>query len=142
MVGPRTPFAQDPIFDYSYDSADDWQEDEGGDDVDEPEAVEEVETEESEEEEGEFDDWLDDSEEAEVDFKGGDDSIPAIPRLDQARLPMKVVKKAKEKEVKKVVKVTPWHRGPVWEKRIGEEITDMGELRLQLLNGEHFFGKD
>lgn len=133
VVGPRTPFAQDPLFDYSYDSADDWQEDEGGEDVDEPGEVAEVDDEDTEEEEGEFDDWLDDSED--VDFVAADDvSIPDVPKLDQGRLPMKVVKKTQE--VKKIVKVTPWFKGPVWENRIGEKLDVVGDFRLQLLNGE------
>ncbi|KAK4683630.1 hypothetical protein P7C73_g6605, partial [Tremellales sp. Uapishka_1] len=129
VVGPRTPFAQDPIFDYSYDSGDEWQDDEGGedvDDIDRPKSDEEVEDE--DEEEGEFDDWLDDSDDMVVDEDG---DVPMA--MEQARLPMKVVKKT-EKVSKRVVKVTPYWKGPVWEDEIGHGTEGLETYRIQLLN--------
>ncbi|WVQ93405.1 hypothetical protein IAU59_000475 [Kwoniella sp. CBS 9459] len=137
VVGPRTPFAQDPIFDYSYDSGDDWQDDEGGEDVDDfgenPEAREAEEDDEDDEDEGEFDDWLDDSED--VEFTPAEGEAPGLGVMDQSRLPMKVVKKSREAPPKKVVKLTPTWKGPVWESRIGEEGTDgLDGYRIQLLN--------
>ncbi|WVF65764.1 hypothetical protein IAT40_000498 [Kwoniella sp. CBS 6097] len=139
VVGPRTPFAQDPIFDYSYDSGDDWQDDEGGEDVDDfgenKEAREDEEDEEDDEDEGEFDDWLDDSEDVEFTPAEGEAQAQPLGGMDQSRLPMKVVKKTREAPPKKVVKLTPTWKGPVWESRIGEEGTDGLEgYRIQLLN--------
>ena len=148
VVGPRTPFAQDPMFDYTYDSGDDWQDDEGGEDVDDNANLEpEEQDEEDDVEEGEFDDWLDDSDDV-VAGEGDGTPVPAAIPVDgdadapilissggeQPRLPMKVVKK-REVQPKRVVKVVPTWRGPLWENRIGEGNEGMEGYRLQLLNG-------
>ncbi len=127
-VGPRTPFAQDPVFDYSYDSGDDWQEeDEGGDDVDEP--VEDGDDEAPTEDEGEFDDWLDDAEDP-LFSKGADSDVtmadPSHPASPKKRVP-----------IKRITKLTPTWTGPVWEKVIAEPTEGLDEYRIQLLNGEH-----
>ncbi|WVQ74587.1 hypothetical protein IAR50_004188 [Cryptococcus sp. DSM 104548] len=140
LVGPRTPFAQDPIFDYSIDSGDEWEEDEGGEDVDDfsgnGEKAEE-EDDEDEEEEGEFDDWLDDSEQ--VDGESGPPPSEVIDVDDPMGLvskgpaPAKVVKK--KEPVKRIVKLVPTWTGPVWETEIGEKGTEgLESYRIQLLN--------
>ncbi len=140
-VGPRTPFAQDPTLEYSYDSGDDWQDDEGGDDVDDFDELAGQDEEEGEDEsEGEFDDWLDDVEDVPyVPPEGdGDAIVPsavAPPVMEQGRLPMKVVKKTRELP-KRVMKVTPYWKGPMWEKRIGDGAEGMEGFRLQVLNGQ------
>lgn len=142
-VGPRTPFAQDPVFDYTYDSGDDWEEDEGGEDVDDyggeakPDEEEDAENEDDDEED-EFDDWLDDSEDAgyapmPVDNDDDDPFLHAGPSSRQERLPINPIKKADKP--RKIVKVTPWFRGPIWEEEIGKS-TELSEYRVQLLNGE------
>lgn len=139
VVGARTPFAQDPLFDYSYDSGDDWQEEEGGDDVDDPEAEAELSDAESDNEsEGEFDDWLDDEDEAMM--TGEEDNVSVTGPVDkgdkggtQTKLGMKQA--VKRDKVKKVVKLAPFVKGPCWEDNLGE--TDgMDVYRIQLLNGE------
>lgn len=136
VVGPRTPFAQDPIFDYSYDSGDDWQDDDEGEDVDNfggEKNLEEEDEDEDEEDEGEFDDWLDDSEDVEA-------AQPDSMDVDDAREPEKLsrgVKKLKEQPIKRIVKLVPTWKGPVWENRIGEKGTEgLESYRIQLLNGE------
>lgn len=140
-VGPRTPFAQDPIFDYTYDSGDDWEEDEGGEDVDDfgeakPEEEESVDGEEDEEDD-EFADWLDDEDDAGyAPMPVDDDDDPllhAAPTSRQERLPVNPIKKTDKP--RKIVKVTPWFRGPIWEDEIGKQ-SEFAEYRLQLLNGE------
>ncbi|ODN76691.1 hypothetical protein L202_05326 [Cryptococcus amylolentus CBS 6039] len=138
LVGPRTPFAQDPVFDYSIDSGDEWEEDEGGEDVDDfgggGEKAEE-EDDDEDEEEGEFDDWLDDSEQVE--------SEPPPPEVIDVDDPMGSVSKlpapakvAKKKEpVKRIVKLVPTWKGPLWETKIGEKGTEgLESYRIQLLN--------
>ena len=135
-VGPRTPFAQDPALDYTYDSGDDWQDDEGGEDVDDfGEGAAEPEDEGEDESEGEFDDWLDDSEDGGYVPAEGDEEIqPIPPSEEQSKLPMKVVKK---RDVpRKVVKLTPVWRGPMWESKVGEGSDGMESYRLHLLNGK------
>lgn len=143
VVGPRTPFAQDPLLDYSYDSGDDWEDEEGGDDVDGAEAAEnqpEEEDEEEEDSEGEFDDWLDDSEDAGYDPANAmevDEDGSADRALEQGRLAMKVTaKKQKEAPPKKVVKLVPSWKGPEWEPQFGSGTEGMEQYRLQLLNGK------
>ncbi|ORY24369.1 hypothetical protein BCR39DRAFT_546875 [Naematelia encephala] len=136
-VGPRTPFAQDPTFDYSYDSGDEWQDDEGGDDVDEADVASATSDVEDDQTEGEFDDWLDDSEDAVYAPPPADldDDMPLqlTNGMDQPRLNMKVVKKSREVP-KRVVKVTPYWKGPVWESKLGEGTEGMEAYRIQLLN--------
>ncbi|ORX36523.1 hypothetical protein BD324DRAFT_629227 [Kockovaella imperatae] len=142
-VGARTPFAQDPALDYSYDSGDEWQDDDGGEDVDDfgegRAGSGDDEDDEGGEEEDEFDDWLDDSEE--VGFaRPGDRSISGSPEpleigpsgAEQTKLPRQVVKS--RQVPKKVVKLTPSWRGPMWESEIGSGFSGMTEYRLQLLN--------
>lgn len=136
VVGPRTPFAQDPIFDYSYDSGDEWQDDDEGEDVDNfggEKNLEEEEEEEDEEDEGEFDDWLDDTEDVEA-------AQPDLMDVDDAPMPEKLskgIKKLKEQPIKRIVKLVPTWKGPIWENRIGEEGTEgLESYRIQLLNGE------
>ena len=140
-VGGRTPFAQDPALDYGYDSAEDWVDDEGGEDVDDfgeaPAGSGDEEDEGEGEEEDEFDDWLDDSED--VGFTRPEDgssegSPEPAPLAEQSKLPQQVVKS--RPVPKKLVKLKPFFRGPMWEETIGEGSSGMQEYRLQLLNGE------
>ncbi|OXC70299.1 hypothetical protein AYX13_01211 [Cryptococcus neoformans] len=134
VVGPRTPFAQDPIFDYSYDSGDDWQDDDEGEDVDNfggEKNLEEEDEDEDEEDEGEFDDWLDDSEDVEA---AQPDSMDVDDALEPEKL-SRGVKKLKEQPIKRIVKLVPTWKGPVWENRIGEKGTEgLESYRIQLLN--------
>jgi len=136
VVGPRTPLAQDPALDYSYDSSDDWQDDEGGEDVDDfGETAEADPDEEEDESEGEFDDWLDDEEDVVAVPMDLDDDIIPLTGLssEQSKLPMKVVKKTQVP--KKVVKLTPRCDGPFWEEQIGKGFEGFEGYQLQLLNG-------
>ena len=87
------------------------------------------------EDEGEFDDWLDDSEDTGYAPAAVDDEPIEVPKLDQSLLPMKVVKKSREAP-KKVVKITPYWRGPEWETKFGAGTEGMEPYRLQLINGE------
>lgn len=110
VVGPRTPFAQDPIFDYSYDSGDDWQDDDEGEDVDNfggEKNLEEEDEDEDEEDEGEFDDWLDDSEDVEA-------AQPDSMDVDDAPEPEKLsrgVKNSRSNQSKGLLNLCPPGRG-------------------------------
>lgn len=134
VVGPRTPFAQDPIFEYGYDSDEEWEE-AGGDDVDEQPKDDAPEDEEEfgSEEEGEFDDWLDDSEDVVMASPASED-IQLLEADGTPAVVKPVVKK--ERVVKRVQKLPVIVKGPVWETQIGEEGDDgLGAFRIQLLNG-------
>jgi hypothetical protein len=144
VVGPRTPFQCDPLFDYSYDSGDDWMDEEGGDDVNDqdPEAEGDEDNSGSEEED-EFDDWLDDTEDAlfgpdadgDVPMVGGRATdLPNAPSVPNA--PDDLVAKRKI-PVKRIAKLVQDCLGPFWENEIGKHPKDDWNLyRIKLLNGE------
>jgi hypothetical protein len=131
VVGPRTPLAQDPIFDYSYDSGDDWQEEEGGEDLDDAgEAQAEPDDADSDmAEDDEFDDWLDDTEDAALQYDDGD--VPMGPASPTRR----EVKPTKKLVPKRITKLTPTAQGPFWEDSIGDAHDIVKDYRIQLLNG-------
>ncbi|KAL1406406.1 hypothetical protein Q8F55_008105 [Vanrija albida] len=135
VVGPRTPFAQDPIFDYSYDSGDDWQDDEGGDDVDDAGegAVDDGELS-SDEDDGEFDDWLDD--EDDIVFQDNEVDAPAVSPKRAASPTLNVLQPKRPRTLvpKRVTKLQPTWVGPVWEERIAEPVEATETYRIQLLN--------
>lgn len=137
VVGPRTPFAQDPIFDYSYDSGDDWQDDEGGDDVDDAgEAAPDEAEMSSDEDDGEFDDWLDD--EDDILFQDTEADAPAAVSPKRAPSPTLNVLQPKRPRTlvpKRVAKLQPTWVGPVWEQQIAEPVEATETYRIQLLNG-------
>lgn len=136
VVGPRTPFGQDPIFDYSYDSGDEWQDDEGGDDVDDFGEGEPEEAVSDDGDDGEFDDWLDDADD--LLFKDDGDVPMPSPSKPSPLNPIKQTEKEKKKPrhlvPKRVTKLTPYWRGPVWEQKIAEPTDGFEEYRIQLLN--------
>jgi len=136
VVGPRTPFQQDPLFDYSYDSGDDWMEDEGGEDVDEGDPDAEADEDVSEDdEEGEFDDWLDNTEDQL--FKP--DADGDIPMLGATPPPVASVHAAVKRKIplKHIQKLNQDCQGPFWESEIGKHpAEEWNPYRIQLLNGE------
>lgn len=132
VVGPRTPFGQDPIFDYSYDSGDEWQDDEGGDDVDDFGEGEPEEALSDDGEEGEFDDWLDDTDD--LLFQDGEDVPMLSPTKVSPRKSGKEKTKPRQLIPKRVTKLTPFWRGPMWEQSIAEPSEGLEEYRIQLLN--------
>jgi chromatin assembly factor 1 subunit A len=127
------------MFDYTYDSGDDWEEEEGGEDVDDfgevkPEEEEEIDS--DQEEEDEFDDWLDDTEDGYAPIPIEDDNDPlahAGPSSRQERLQVNPVKKSEKP--RKVVKIVPSWKGPIWEAEVGKN-DEFAEYRIQLLNGK------
>lgn len=65
-----------------------------------------------------------------------DDEITVVsgPMVEQSKLPMKVVKK--RDAPKKVIKLAPYWKGPLWEKEIGAGSEGMESYRIQVLNGK------
>ncbi|KAK0538708.1 hypothetical protein OC834_000300 [Tilletia horrida] len=85
LIGPRRPFAQDPVLlDYSYDSDDEW-EDQGqleGEDIDEGQDAEEEEKE-DDDDDSEMDDWLiDDLEEVDDNESTEEDPVAVADKLE------------------------------------------------------------
>ncbi len=169
FVGPRTPFAMDPIYDYSIDEGVEWEAPE--DELDLGDAVNGNESEKSEsdadEDEDDADSWMCDDDEIEM-MEGFDASFDAgIPMdVDEGFMPPppsskgkgkgkakeEVKEKNKEKEKpkkgephRKVELLVPFSCGPIWEDVIGEDMTEkayagFGAYQIRLLNGEYTVG--
>ncbi|TFK42940.1 hypothetical protein BDQ12DRAFT_677051 [Crucibulum laeve] len=136
IIGPRSPFAKDVlVFDYSYDSGEEWEEEPAGDADD---VVEDAEDEDGEEDpDSDLDSWLvDDDEEPEV-------SLDDAPPIDFPTQPPK--RKAEDaenklgKKRKVVVPLVPFSKGPYWEKTIGRcDYDPFKPYRIQLFNDTPF----
>ena len=140
LIGPRTPLVKDTlVFDYGYDSGEEWEEEPVGD-------ADDV-VDEGEEEDGDGDEVDSDLESWLVD----DDNEPAIsmhdknsppPLLDLTVAAQTLKRKADDTEKKGgkkrkiVLPLTPFAKGPVWESTIGQCNYDpFSPYRIQLFNG-------
>ncbi|KZO95215.1 hypothetical protein CALVIDRAFT_181345 [Calocera viscosa TUFC12733] len=135
-VGARAPFARDiTTFDYSYDSGDDWdEEDEGGEDVmsDGGSATPERDT---DAEEDEFAGWMVDDD----DVDGGEQPTSPPPEFDWPAPPPKrkpeLDKEQKSKRRKIVTPLIPYTKGPCFEGTIGVcEHDAFLDYRIHFLN--------
>lgn len=141
VVKPRTPFAKDLlVFDYSYDSGEEWEEEAVGDADD---VVDEGEDEDigDEEADSDLDSWLvDDDDEPEVVPDDRDLTPPAFEF--PVHLPPKRKAEDGEKKMGKrrkvVVPLVPFAKGPCWEMTVGHvEYNPFKSYRIQLFNGNH-----
>lgn len=137
IIGPRTPFAKDVlVFDYGYDSGEEWEEEPAGDADD---VVEDGEDEDGEgsDPDSDLDSWLvDDDAEPEIPTDDRDSSPMLVP------LPQATKRKAEEgekklgKKRKVVIPLVPFARGPCWESSIGQCDHDLLKpYRIQMFNG-------
>ena len=144
LIGPRTPLVKDTlVFDYGYDSGEEWEEEPVGD-------ADDV-VDEGEEEDGDGDEVDSDLESWLVD----DDNEPVIsmhdknsppPLLDLTVAAQTLKRKADDTEKKGgkkrkiVLPLTPFAKGPVWESTIGQCNYDpFSPYRIQLFNGIFLF---
>ncbi|KAF8968365.1 hypothetical protein BDZ97DRAFT_431832 [Flammula alnicola] len=136
IIGPRTPLAKDVlVFDYGYDSGEEWEEEPVGEDV-----VDDGEDEDADADEpdSDLDSWLVD-----------DDEEPALAMLDRSSPPPLFdfpnapppKRKAEDterkigKKRKVVVPLVPFAKGPVWESIIGQcHYEPFKPYAIQLLN--------
>ncbi|KAK7015004.1 chromatin assembly factor 1 subunit A-domain-containing protein [Favolaschia claudopus] len=137
IIGPRTPLARDvAVFDYGYDSGEEWEEEPAGD-------AEDV-VDDGEDEDGELDDadsdldsWLvDDDEEppSPVMSRGGSPTISTLPKRKAEAEDARLTKKRKV-----VVPLIPFGKGPSWEQSIGHCEHDMfNAYRIQFFNDTPF----
>lgn len=136
LIGPRTPLVKDTlVFDYGYDSGEEWEEEPVGD-------ADDV-VDDGEEEDGDGDEPDSDLESWLV----NDDNEPAISIRDSPLLDLTVAtpilkRKADDaekkggKKRKVVLPLTPFAKGPVWESTIGQCNYDLfNPYRIQLFNG-------
>jgi len=139
IIGPRRPLARDMlVFDYNYDSGEEWEEEPQGENVDEEDEDEE----DVDDADSDADSWLvDDDEEVDVPSLGDLDSLDPPDIWD---LPMPLPKRKaddgekREKGMKKrkiVVPLVPFAKGPCYEERIGEcSYEAFQSYRIQLFN--------
>ncbi|KAJ7632455.1 chromatin assembly factor 1 subunit A-domain-containing protein [Roridomyces roridus] len=137
LIGPRTPFVRDDkVFDYGYDSGEEWEEEPSGD----------------------ADDLMDDGEEDDVDGEDADSDIESwlvedddepvspsaatgspVPTVAKRKAEAEDTKLTKKRKV--VVPLLPFAKGPSWEQRIGQcadEFSLFNAYRIQFLNDAPF----
>ena len=141
-IGPRNPLAKDAVsFDYSYDSGEEWEEEEeGGEDV--------VSNDGSEDENGEVDSDLDswlvqDDEDIDpgtpISERQGSPliSVPQLPTIDSTKKRKTTTSEKKETKKRKIIPLMPFTKGPIYEDEIGHCDSDLlMQYRIQLFNGE------
>lgn len=143
VIGPRCPFARDAVvFDYSYDSGEEWEEEEGGDDVASQDGSEEAPS----DADSDMDDWLVDD-----DVEGVDPGTPVSEREVSPLRPPSGIEKAankrksisgldKGRKKRKVMPLVAFIKGPCWEDVIGKcEYEPFKQHRIQLFNGMYTF---
>lgn len=144
VIGPRRPLARDLlVFDYGYDSGEEWEEEPVGEDVAEGDE-EEDETE--ADADSDADSWLvDDDDDVDVDLNDLDavtppdlfDSLPPILPPVPKRKADDDEKKQGSKKRKVVVPLVPFAKGPCWEEKVGEcPYEPFSAYRIQLFNGQ------
>ena len=139
MISPRRPFIHDVVaIDYSYDSSDEWEDSPGdADDV----ADDEDEDEDDELDAGEdsdTDSWLvDDSENV------NDDDMEAVAPMDEvdpAPHPKRRLEGASSTGAsykrRKVVRLVPFVRGPIWDPAITKTVESLTPFRVRFFNGK------
>jgi chromatin assembly factor 1 subunit A len=143
IVGPRSPFAKEGEIDYSYDSGEEWYEEEEGEEMEDLETLDgDEEDEEDEEDNG---DWIvdDDEEELEPDEDGG-----LVLSLDEIGSGLASISKGKRKadglqgfgrfgKRRKVIPLKPDCKGPFWETTLGyPHIASWSQFSIRVLNGD------
>ncbi|KAF9466308.1 hypothetical protein BDZ94DRAFT_1319571 [Collybia nuda] len=141
IIGPRTPFAKDVlVFDYNYDSGEEWEEEPAGDADD---VIEDAEDEDAEgsDPDSDLDSWLvDDDDDIEIPVDDKDLSpmpIPSAPQVTKRKAEESEKKLGKKRKV--VVPLVPFARGPCWESSIGQCDYDLLKpYRIQMFNDTPF----
>lgn len=137
-VGPRTPFAKDHSLDYSYDSGEEWIEEEGeADDLGSLDGEEE----DKEEDEDDENDWMVDDDEVDEGGLVNDDEeeldplgFPLTNTLGKRKATTHNQRLSKRR---KVVPLKPDCKGPHWETTLGEtQVPSFSRYAIRMLNGE------
>ncbi|KAJ7694195.1 chromatin assembly factor 1 subunit A-domain-containing protein [Mycena rosella] len=140
IIGPRTPFAKDvAVFDYGYDSGEEWEEEPAGD---ADELIDDGEDEDGEPDDADsdLDSWLvDDEDEPQTPTK----ERSASPVVSTLHAPTKRKAETDDSKLTKkrkvVVPLVPFVKGPVWEQTIGRcEYNMFNPYRIQLFNDTPF----
>ena len=139
IIGPRSPFEKDVlVFDYNYDSGEEWEQEIPGDADDVADDGEE-EDDDGDAPDSDLDSWLvDDDEEPPISLEDGDMPLAA------PDLPTQTIKRKAEdgetklgKRRKVVIPLVPFAKGPCWESPIGHcERGLFKPYQIQLFNGK------
>jgi len=140
-VGPRSPFAKDPVVvDYGYDSGEDW-EDEGSCEADD--VVEGSDEDgETEHPDSDSDSWLVDDDEEVVDVRTPLEERNACPLPVNFSTPQKRKLDNEDQKLGKkrkvVMPLVPFAKGPCWESIVGQCESDIFKpYKIQLFNGNY-----
>ncbi|KAG6888480.1 hypothetical protein C0995_007906 [Termitomyces sp. Mi166 len=135
IIGPRTPFAKDVlVFDYGYDSGEEWEAEPAGDADDVNDDVEDEDD--DDDADSDADSWLvDDDEDVGISLEDMDQSdLPDLPVLLSKRKAEEGGKKT-DKKRKVVIPLVPYAKGPCWENLIGQcEYGIFDPYRIQMFN--------
>lgn len=139
IIGPRTPFAKDTlIFDYAYDSGEEWEDEPAGEDV-----VDDAEEEDADgdEQDSDLDSWLvDDDDEPDLEELGRS-SPPPLFDGPHALLPKRKADDSDNKIGKKrkvVIPLVPFVKGPVYETTVGQcQYEPFKPYAIRLMNGNY-----
>ena len=144
VIGPRRPFAKDTlVFDYGYDSGEEWEEEPVGEDVADDAEDEEADADDAD---SDADSWLVDDDEEIVDLASLARGSSPPPMFD---LSMTSASKRKAddgdhkigKKRKVVVPLVPFAKGPILESTVGQiEYEPFRPYTIQLFNGACFTG--
>lgn len=138
IIGPRTPFARDVlVFDYGYDSGEEWEDEPSGDADDVNDDVEDEE--EEDDADSDADSWLvDDDEDVGISLEDIDQlDVPDLSALPSKRKAEDGEKKTAKKR-KVVIPLIPYVKGPCWESSIGQcEYSVFDPYRIQIFNGKY-----
>lgn len=135
-IRPRRPFARDVVaIDYSYDSSEEWEEDNPGDaddvvdedDDDEPDAGDD----------SDADSWLVDDDDNNHD---DEDDMEVIAPMDETALSPKHRLEGADGagtsyKKRKVVRLVPFVKGPVWDPAITKTTEMLAQFRVRFFNG-------
>ncbi|KAJ7098084.1 chromatin assembly factor 1 subunit A-domain-containing protein [Mycena belliarum] len=140
IIRPRTPFAKDvAVFDYGYDSGEEWEEEPSGDADD---LIDDGEDEDGDPDDADsdLDSWLVDDDDGPETLAKARSASPAMTTLHApAKRKMETEDTKLTKKRKVVVPLVPFSRGPSWEQTIGRSEYNMfNSYRIQFFNDTAF----
>ncbi|KAF8810148.1 hypothetical protein BYT27DRAFT_7240947 [Phlegmacium glaucopus] len=143
VIGARAPLAKDTlVFDYGYDSGEEWEEEAVGDADDVVDDGEEEDGD-GEEPDSDLESWLvDDDDEPAISIHDKDSPPPLLDLTVAAPTLKRKADDAEKKSGKKrkvVLPLTPFAKGPIWESSIGQcDYDPFNPYRIQLFNDTPF----
>lgn len=143
MIRPRRPLARDiVVIDYSYDSSEEWEEESPGDADDVVDGDDDDDDEPDAGDDSDGDSWLVEDNEDGDDGDDDDDDVEAVAPMDQvdpAPHPKRYLEGTSgvgtPYKKRKVVRLVPFVRGPVWDPAITKTVEVFAPFRVRFFNG-------